>query len=390
MTALTRLLRPEQYGVIGALTALTVLTSAFVGLSTNGLVSVQYFRADRDAFRASVGASLGVMAGTAAAAAIIFALASEKIAAVSGVTPLWQWTIVATAVGRFVLALAQTVWQVQGLAVRYGLWQLMSSILFLTITIVLVTQASLGWEGYAIGQAVAPVVLGSAALAVVAGAGMLTLRVRRDHLAQALRFGLPLLPHSLAGVGMASMDRLILSGSVGASETGIYFVAVQISSVLTLVGGALNQAWFPWIYGHLSSGTAYARAKVVAATYALFGMFALATVALVISGPVIVRILAAEHYAQAAGLLPFLCPAAALSGMYYLVVSYIFYAKRTALLSVLTLLATAFQAILTTSLAILYGTVGVAAATLISAAFYFLITWYAAFRLMPMPWFRQS
>lgn len=390
MSALTRLLGPEQYGVIGALTALTVLASALVGLNTSGLVSVQYFRAEREAFRASVGASVGVMAGTAAATAILFAVASDKIAAVSGVTPFWQWTVVLAATGRFALALAQTVWQVQGLAFRYGCWQVTSSILFLTITLALITRAGLGWEGYAIGQAVAPAMLGITGLLVIAGSGMLTLRFKRDHLVQALRFGLPLLPHTLAGVAIASMDRLILSGSVGAGETGIYFVAVQVSSILVLVGGAVNQAWVPWLFGQLSNGSATARARVVTATYALFAAFAVAAAILVISGPLIVKILAAEHYSDAARLLPLLCPAAALNAAYYLVVNYIIYARRTALLSALTVAAAVVQAILTISLAILDGTVGVATATLVSAALYFCLTWYAAARLVPMPWFRRT
>jgi O-antigen/teichoic acid export membrane protein len=76
--------------------------------------------------------------------------------------------------------------------------------------------------------------------------------------------------------------------------------------------------------------------------------------------------------------------------MYYLVVNYIIYAKRTALLSGLTVAAAAVQAVLTVSLAMLKGTMGVAIATLLSSAFYFGLTWYAASRLVPMPWLRRS
>ncbi len=75
--------------------------------------------------------------------------------------------------------------------------------------------------------------------------------------------------------------------------------------------------------------------------------------------------------------------------MYYLVGNYFIYAKRTALLSLLTIAAAVVQLALTITLAMSQGTTGVATATLVSAALYFCLTWYAASRLVPMPWLRQ-
>ncbi len=390
MPVLTRLLDPVQYGVVATFTALVGLTSVFIGLNTHGLVSVQYFRSDRGAFKACVGASVGIMAASSIATAIVFALASDLIAAVSGVTNQWQWAVVVAAAGKFALALTLTIWQVQGLAARYGAWQVTASTLTIGMTLALVAWVGMGWEGYAVAQAIATAALGVLGLILVARSGMLTLRFSRDHVLQALRFGLPLLPHTLTGVAMASMDRLILAGAVGPGETGMYFVAFQISSILVLFGGAVNQAWVPWLFGHLSSGDAAARARVVTATYAMFGMFTVAAMVLALSGPLIVKILAGEQYAASAKLLPILCPAAALTGMYYLVANYIIYANRTALLSAVTAATAIVQAALTVTLAMYGGTVGVAFATLASAALYFCLTWYVASRLVPMPWLRQA
>jgi O-antigen/teichoic acid export membrane protein len=390
MPVLTRLLEPAQYGVVATLASLIGLVSVVVGLNTQGLASVQYFRADRETFRASVGASVGVMAASVIATAIVLVLASGPIAEATGVTPRWQWTIVVAAAGKFALALTLTVWQVQGLALRFGAWQVTASTLIIGSTLVLVGWAGMGWEGYAVAHSVAAAALGAMGLVLVARSGMLTLRFSRDHIREALRFGLPLVPHTLAGVAMVTMDRLILASTVGPGETGMYFVAFQISSVLVLFGSAVNQAWVPWLFGHLSSGDDVARARVVAATYAMFGTYAAAAFLLVVSGPVLVKILAGEQYSAAADLLSILCPAAALTGMYYLVGNYFIYAKRTALLSLLTIAAAVVQLALTITLAMSQGTTGVAIATLISAALYFCLTWYVSSRLVPMPWLRQS
>jgi O-antigen/teichoic acid export membrane protein len=318
----------------------------------------------------------------------LLAVASNLVAEMTKVTRQWQWTVIAAAAGQSALAIALTIWQVQGYALRYGALQITNSAFNIGATIWLVAAFGLGWEGRAIAQALTTVALGSTALIVIARSGMFSWRFRREHITAALRFGVPLIPHSIAAVALANMDRLILAGAVGAVDTGVYFVAFQISSVLTVFAAAINQAWVPWLYQHLSKGGGAARERVVKLTYAMFGLYAAMAAVLIMVGPSLVRLLAGEQYSVSAGLLVMLAPAAALSGMYYLVVNYVFYANRTEVMSTVTTVTAIVQAVLTIGLAKTGGAFGVSLATLLSTALYFGLTWYAAARLVPMPWLK--
>ncbi|GAB1400783.1 hypothetical protein MASR1M66_22380 [Aminivibrio sp.] len=54
----------------------------------------------------------------------------------------------------------------------------------------------------------------------------------KAYLAHALRFGIPLIPHSLAGILNTSIDRLFITHMVGIADTGLYTVGYQIGTVI--------------------------------------------------------------------------------------------------------------------------------------------------------------
>ena len=64
----------------------------------------------------------------------------------------------------------------------------------------------------------------------------------------ALLFNLPLIPHYLSQVVLASSDRIMISRLIGDSEAGIYSLAYSLSLIMTLFNSALMQTLSPWIY----------------------------------------------------------------------------------------------------------------------------------------------
>jgi O-antigen/teichoic acid export membrane protein len=311
---------------------------------------------------------------------------SGPIQDISGIPPTWQWAVLVAASGQFMMMLALTVWQVQGRARLYGITQVANTALNFGVTVLLVTLAEMGWEGRALAQAFVTCAVGVIGLGFLSLEGLLKVPVAKFHIREALRFGLPLVPHGIAGTILITMDRLLLVGLVGAGKSGIYFAAFQVSACLTLLASAVNQAWIPWLYKHLASGDAAAAWKVTRVTYILFSLLAFAAVLIILFGPSLITLLAGSQFADSAALLVYLGPAAAFRGMYFFVTNYIFYAQRTGVLSAVTSLVAVLQAILTVALVHIGDETGAAIATLISAFLYFVLVWYQANRLIPMPW----
>ena len=384
---LTRWLGPAEFGLVGVFLALVNVATVLVGLSAHGLLSVTYFRHGVEQIPALVGACMRLLCITALPLVAAFVLFARPLQHVTGITVTWGWTIVVTAAAQFVVGIGLAVWQAREQAKRCAAVQVGYSASAAMLTVLLVGAAGWRWEGR----------VGAQVVAATAFALLTFALLRRDHLLRwretggaplraALRFGLPLVPHSLAAVVMISADRLALSGLGGPEAVGHYFAAFQIAAVLTVAAAAVNQAWVPWLYRRLASPTPQALRDVVRATYRLYGALLAAATVLSLAAPWLIYRIAGPGFDPAVNVLRWLAPAAALSGMYYFVTGYLFYAGRTGVLSAITVSCAGLQVGLILALVPHFGAEGAAAATLVSAFAYWLAIWWAASLAVPMPW----
>ena len=94
-----------------------------------------------------------------------------------------------------------------------------------------------------------------------------------------------------------------------------------------------------------------------------------------------------ERYAAAGSAIGWLLLGQVFAGMYLMVTNYLFYARRTGLLSTVTVVSGALQVALLLVLAPRLGIQGAAMAFSIAMAVRFVLTWWAAHKSHPMPWF---
>lgn len=70
----------------------------------------------------------------------------------------------------------------------------------------------------------------------------------------ALRIGLPMIPHALALVVLAQIDRIMIKGICGDSDAGLYTYGYSIATLLAIFTNAIGQAWLPWLNERLDAG----------------------------------------------------------------------------------------------------------------------------------------
>ena len=65
-------------------------------------------------------------------------------------------------------------------------------------------------------------------------------------LKQSLKYSLPLIPHSIAGVTTSVIDRIIINSFLSTSMVGIYHLGNTFGGILFIVASSVNQAFVPW------------------------------------------------------------------------------------------------------------------------------------------------
>jgi O-antigen/teichoic acid export membrane protein len=228
---------------------------------------------------------------------------------------------------------------------------------------VLVLVARLGPSGVLWGQAI-----GSAAAFAVS---FYSSRPRpifgfdRTAIRRMLSFSLPLVPASVATIGMSWVDRLAIASHMTLADLGVYAVAARVAAMVGLLVVAMQLAVVPIAYtSHREVQTPGALARLVrlylGATVAIVG-------GLVCIGPELVLVVAGRPYASGAPLIPTLSTAALLLGLSSALPG-LAIASRTRLMASVAIMAAAVSTVANFGLVRIWGMGGAAAAVVLGAS----------------------
>lgn len=383
---IVRELSPHDFGQVGAYLAIVNIATVVVGLSVHGIVSVVHFRDGQNAVPAYVRGAMRLAVMTGVPLIFLSAFASIFFGGITGIPSAWAWTAVLVAMTQFIIALAMAVFQAREQPLSYASLQVGTTIGWALISIALISGIGMGWEGRIVGQIFATLIMSILSVFLLYRSGVFNITTKAVPIRTLLNFGMPLVPHSLAGALIAGSDRLFLSSFAGQEAAGLYFAAFQVCAVIAVGAAAINQAWIPWLYRRLANGELAAKKEIVRATLLLNVLFITGGIVVAALGPFLIHLVAGDKYTAAAPLMQWLAPAAAFSGMYYFVTNYIFYIGRTGVLSAITVSVALLQIALLYFSVPRWGIEGAAISTLITSIAYWLITWFVSNMLVPMPW----
>lgn len=125
------------------------------------------------------------------------------------------------------------------------------------------------------------------------------------YLKKALTFSIPMLPAILAGWLDSSFGQILMGRYVSLADLGVYSIALQLASVFTLIGTALNNVWSPFLYENFK----YKEFQVeVERLYSVF-VFLLCFVSCTLSlfSKEIILLLSNPNYQNASAYLTLLC-----------------------------------------------------------------------------------
>lgn len=386
LPVLTRYLTPAQFGEVTSFLILVILLGNLVGLSAHGFVTVRFFKISAEQFRSTVSSAIASLAVAHLMAFGLVSLAYPLISSALGLSLPQVWLAVLAALFlnlNFVfLAIFQSSsqpWRYLQARVVQGTLELGLCLVVLyfvvassdarthTYTVALAASALMGWV-YCARQ------------------GRVGSRVERDGVRDLLRFGVPLVPHIMAGTAITYMDRLVVTSMLGTERLGIYMVAMQFGMAMIAVIEPLNKALAPWLFGQLSKNDESVRRSIVKRTYQLF-------VSLIVGGLVLALVanlffdqLVGPEYAAAKALIPWMVGGFVCQGMYYTQVNYLFFAERTGRLSMVTGATAVCGVLISLVLTHAYGLQGAGASFLINNLIMFSLVWLVASRAVPMPW----
>ena len=117
----------------------------------------------------------------------------------------------------------------------------------------------------------------------------------------ALKYSLPLIPHSLANNMLSQFDRVMITNIKGYDSTALYAMAYNVAALLSLVNTSFGNAWTPWFFEKMKLER-YDEIKKISKYY--FLVFWMISIVLLAGAPEILRIFADQKYYSAVSVIP--------------------------------------------------------------------------------------
>lgn len=384
---LTRVLLPADYGLLSMFAASLGILGAFTGLTVHGAVNVRFVDRPKMDFPRYVGSCFLVLLISTTLTFVVVGIFVRPFSDFTELPPFWLYVAVLVSSCNFIVQIRLGIWMMQKKPFAYSLYQMLLSALNLGFSLTLVLLLRQGYEGRLWGQTIAVVAFAFFGFFSLLRGGWVKLRPRKDYMREVLAYGIPLMPHVIGGFLASLADRFVINQQLGLAAAGVYMVAAQFGMGLGLLADAFNKAFTPWIYEHLAMNELAVKRKIVRGTW----IYCIA--ALVLAGVLallarqIVVLVAGPGYAEAAQALPWLALGQAFGGMYFMVASHIFFARKTRLLAWITLFTGVTGVALTYMLIPFCGIAGAGISFAIAMFLRFVLTWMLAQRVSPMPWF---
>lgn len=327
----TRYLSREDYGMLAVILTITTILGIIFPLGLHGCLTRQHYdTADPEERRVRLGTLAWAILGFALTLALLVEIAGKpviellfrKVSFVPYVR-LAIWTAVCNSLSLLPLNLLQ----IQERPGRYVLLSSVGSLTSIGAILYFVVVRRQGPYGYLLGT-----FLGAAVLLLPSS--MVLFRharcsIRWDILRPALAYSLPLLPHGLAAWVLSLSDRVILERYVPLGDVGLYLLAYQIASILTLFASALNTAWVPFLFRvHAEQGDAGRPLLARLTTYMILSMTWVA-LGLALMGKAAVLLLTAPAFHAAHPLVPWMSAGFLLNALYLIPVSFLFLVSKT-------------------------------------------------------------
>lgn len=386
LPVLTRYLTPSDYGIVATFHVVLGFMIVFVGLNGNGAVMVNFFKLDGQHLKIYIGNVFFVVFVNVILMIGLLCILSVPLSNFIKFPLPWLFVSVLVALGQVIASLVLVLWQAEQRALSYGTFNICNMLANVSLSLFLIIALGLKWQGRLFGITIASFVFALIGIFILCKKRYIILSFHRGYIKDALLFGIPLIPHALGGWIMTGIDRIFINSMVSVTATGIYVVGYQVGMIIGLLATSVNTAWAPFLFEKLKNPSFSTKLKIVKYTY-LYCM-AIIGFALVLGfmAPIILGILVDESFYGASKYVLWIALGYAFQGIYLVVGNYIFYAKKTYLLSLVTFACALCNLALNYVFIKHNGALGAAQATCLTYFLFCALTWFLSSRVYKMPW----
>lgn len=273
----------------------------------------------------------------------------------------------------------------------FAIFQIVQIVLHCILVILFVIVLKQDGEGKIYAEFLTILLMGLINLYSIIKRSYLVVKYDKSSVKTLLKFGLPLMPHSISFWFKSGADKVFITNFAGLAANGIYSMAMSISSLYTLVSNAFFNAYVPTLQKKLSNMNSEnergEKIKIVKTIYLMIGLFFLVSLLSVLGAWIILKFIVADKYESAFDFIPGVILSLYIYVVYTFAVQFVYKMKKTFILGIITFTGSLVQMMLSYYFVKYNGPMGAVSSSIVGSLLVSMGIFYYSNKIYPMPWF---
>ena len=233
---------PAEYGKLSLFNTIVQFLGYFVALSTQGYLSVSYFKRGKDYFKQDFSSICFISIIITVLFCFLTLVFGKWIALQADLPATFIWYAIIISF----FGLYQHMWldynRIREKIGIYGAISCGSAILNLVLSLYLVIGAGQNWVGRVHAHLICACLFGVIGVVYFCHQKLLTKQLSWDNIKMVALWGIPLIPH-LASVWIKQGgDRFIINHFHSVEDVGLFSFALNLTSIIIIIGSAFNSS----------------------------------------------------------------------------------------------------------------------------------------------------
>ena len=252
LLVLANFIVPAEYGYLNLFNTVVMVVGYFIAMSSEGYLSVSYFKDGPDSVKQCVSSSLLTMLFVVMLFAMMLFTGGELISSALRVPLPLLCLAILICFCSVLSRIAMNYYRIRKQIWMYGLMSCGSAVLYFVLSIVFVKFLNAGWQGCVWAQFGSFFIFGAAALILFFRNGFVCVP-SIEFWKKMLLWGIPLIPHLATNFIRQGCDRYIIDYFHGIDEVGLFCFALNLANVIIMIGMGFNDSNSVELFGVLGN-----------------------------------------------------------------------------------------------------------------------------------------
>lgn len=238
---LANYIAPAEYGYLSLFATIVMLVGYFIAMSTEGYMSVSYFRDGQKGVTNTVSSIFATTVGMTCVFFCILLLGGDKLSILLEMPLPLLFLSIAICFFTVFTNINLDYFRLQERVKIYGIFSCGNALFNFILSIILVKSLSYGWQGRVYAQTFCFAIFGIIGICYFIKLGHVH-KPNWNYWKSMLVWGLPIIPHHATIFLRQGCDRYIINHFHSIDEVGLFSFALNLANIIIMIGTGFNQS----------------------------------------------------------------------------------------------------------------------------------------------------